>query len=297
MVRAFHRWLIVVGCCVLMARSEPGMPSMDLETYVDAYVMALPGRGSEALQLPSGDEASIFSGAVKRLGEGDVEAARDLVTPLGYAVQVVRDSQDGRTLAVLREVSFEPSVYRGWGLFVVSLEKHSPLTVQVTHPVHDVGTAPLGVEAFRYGKAGLLSVAGTHRYANDDGTSDTAHEESTMLAQVDQALTAPSAIVVQPHGFDSESFPDYGDVVVSDGDAPPALLTMAAADALEREGFDVCLYDGSQCAGLAATSNVQGVHAREVGAAFVHLEVTREIRDDTELSRTVIRSTLDALLR
>ena len=49
------------------------------------------------------------------------------------------------------------------------------LLVEVTHPVHDVNTPQVGVQAFREGRAAALLVAGTHRYANRDGSSDVAH--------------------------------------------------------------------------------------------------------------------------
>ena len=289
--------LVLVGSCFALAGAAPtSPPALDLALYVDTFVHQLPGRGSQALILPSDSEARAFNAVLAGLRDGELTAASRHARPLGYSVHVVRDRQDGRRLAIVAETSFEPATYKGWGLYVVALEDSSRLSVEVTHPVHDVHTPHMGVEAFRLGKGALLAVAGTHRYANEDGSSDTAHVPSTMLARVDQAWTGRDTIVLQPHGFDAANFPDYGDMVVSDGEAPPSSAVVAVREALEMEGFDACLYDGLACAGLAATTNVQGAAARDNGADFVHLEVSRGVRDDPTARSLVIRATVRALL-
>lgn len=291
------KYLTVVPFCLMLGGSASTLPvPIDLEAYVSTFVATLPGRGSESLQLPSDRQASAFTRALDKVRNGDVDGARRLAEPLGYMIRVVTDTGDGRALAVLADQPSD-SRYRGWGLYVVALEVATPLTVEVTHPVHDMLTPQLGVEAFRFGKGRLLAIAGTHRYANDEGTSDTAHEASTMLARVDEVWTGPETVVLQPHGFEAANFPpEYGDVVVSSGVAPPSRVSVAVTLALEEEGFDACLYDGTSCAGLGATTNVQGAVTREVGADFLHLEISRGIRDDDGARRVVMHTAVRALL-
>jgi hypothetical protein len=131
-----------------------------------------------------------------------------------------------------------------------------------------------------------LLVAGAHRYANTDGSSDVAHVDRTMFAEVNRALVRSEHTVLQPHGFDesdresASGDSEYGDVVVSAGTAPPPAAVEAVSAALRGVGFAVCEYDGDRCADLGATENVEGRWCREVGATFVHLELARNVRDD-----------------
>jgi hypothetical protein len=184
---------------------------------------------------------------------------------------------------------------------VIAAGAARPLIVEVSHPVYDINTPQVGIQAFRHGDAAGLLVAGTHRYANDDGSSDVAHDDGTMFAAVNRALVSRRETVLQPHGFsDSGTLTeaddlDDSDVVVSAGTAPPPPAVTAVAAALRRKGFAVCEYDGRQCADLGATRNVEGRWCREVGATFVHLELDRDVRDDRSRRTLAARTVVDAL--
>jgi hypothetical protein len=286
--RAVGSWLallsvmsLVVGC----GEEEP--PTVNLQELVVSFVRTIPGPDSDAMALPTEAQRHRFIDGLRAAEAGDPERAEALVAPLAYGVRTVVDSATHRTLYVFEERREEGGGWHhAWGLYVIPAGPSRPLFVEVTHPVHDVNTPQVGVQAFRQGDAAGLLVAGAHRYANSDGSSDVAHVDRTMFAEVNRALVDSRHTVLQPHGFDeadrerASGDSDYGDVVVSAGTAPPPPAVGAVSTALREVGFAVCEYDGDRCADLGATQNVEGQWCREVGATFVHLELARDVRDD-----------------
>ncbi|MDQ4084569.1 MAG: hypothetical protein M3165_02015, partial [Actinomycetota bacterium] len=109
-----------------------------------------------------------------------------------------------------------------------------------------------------------------------------------------RALVDSHSTVLQFHGFAEDRFDRYGDVVVSDGEAPPSEQSVAVAAALRAAGLRTCLYDGTGCAELAATTNTQGRWARTVNADFLHLEVVRHVRDDRRRRDALAGAVVDA---
>jgi hypothetical protein len=300
--RAVCSWLTLLSVMpFLTACGGAGPAAVDLEDLVVAFVASIPGRGSEAMTLPTAEEARQFVAGVRAARDGDPQRAADLVDPLDYGVRTVVDSITGRRLYLFEERRSDDGWPHGWGLYAIAAGSSRPLIVEVSHPLYDINTAPVGVQAFRRGDAGGLLVAGTHRYANDDGSSDVAHDDRTMFAAVNRALVSRRETVLQPHGFsDSGTGSDAGDlgdsdVVVSAGTAPPPPAVRAVTAALRRKGFAVCEYDGRRCADLGATTNVEGRWCREVGATFVHLELDRDVRDDRSRRTLAARTVVDAL--
>lgn len=279
------------------ARASAGAEAVDLEQLVVTFSHQIPGRGSEGMSLPTPEESQRFIDGLQAARDGDLDEARELMAPLSYEVREVIDSDTTRHLYAFEEQRDRDGDWpHGWGLYVMAFAPARPLMVEVPHPIFDVHTPEVGVEAFRHGNAEMLMVAGTHRYANDDGSSDVAHEDRTMFARVNRALVTSGHTVFQPHGFDSDSSrAASGEAVVSAGVAPPPPVVGTVTSALRGAGFDVCEYDGDECTDLGATQNVEGVRCREVGADFVHLELARDVRDDPERRALAAAVTVDAL--
>ena len=202
----------VLGCVVIASvlplwvgcsSASPGV--IDLEGSVVRFADNIPGRGSEGMGLPTDEQAGRFIDGIRAAQAGRPERAGELVGPMDYRVRTVVDSDTGRTASVFEEQrAADGSWPHGWGMYVVARHPVRRLVVEVPHPVFDIGTAQIGVAAFRKAGAAVLLVPGTHRYANRDGSSDVAHEDRTMFARVNRALVAKGDVVLQPHGFDAD---------------------------------------------------------------------------------------------
>lgn len=273
--------LSLVACTPLLVSSAPEVHRvLDLEKLTLDFVAEIPRKGSEAMTMPSEPEARRFLAGVRAITSGQPALAQRLLRPLSYSLSRFTDSRTGRDSWVLAESRREDGSWpRGWGLYVFAVEAANPFVVEVPHPLYDVNTPQAGVGAFRRGDAQALLVAGTHRYANSDGSSDVAHEAETMFALVHQAIVTERHSVAQFHGFDDLDAEGLGDIVVSAGEPTPDVAIDPVTDALRVAGFDVCQYDGEHCADLGGTQNVQGKWCRMVNARFLHVELSREVRD------------------
>ncbi len=249
-----------------------------------AFVSDIPERGSGAYDPPIAGDLRTFGSAVSLLLAGQVIGAGRLLDPLGYQVERFYDRQSQRRLVVVREVrAADGSWPHGWGLFVFDLQAASEMIVEVPHPLYDVKTPQVGVDLFDAAHAEALLVAGTHRYADADRGSDVAHADGSVFGEVNRRLADDRSVVVQPHGFDESEHAGDGDVVVSGGIAPPPAHVKVVGSGLTQAGFEVCVFGAdAACDDLGGTDNLQGRWVRRVEGLFLHIEISRTIRDDPE---------------
>lgn len=260
-----------------------------LSDHVAEFVTSLPGRGSEAYDVPTTAEASTMASAYKALTRGEISKAASLAKPYRYDVVRFSDTATGRRFNLLQERrSSDGSYAHGWGLYVRSAGSTSALTVEVTHPRYDVHSADVGVAEFLRAAGADLFVAGAHRYANADGSADPAHRADSVFEAVHRSVLATGDRILQPHGFADD--PLFGDLVVSAGVATPTPLIFRVAESLNASAFAVCVYDGDHCTGLGGTTNVQGASTRRAGAHFVHMEMSRSVRDSPEARARVVNA-------
>lgn len=287
----------LVACTPLLVSSAPELPPvLDLQKVTLDFVAEIPRKGSEGMTMPSETDARRFIAGVRAITSGQPVLAQRLLRPLSYSLSRITDSLTGRDSWVLAESRNEDGSWpHGWGLYVFAAEAANPLVIEVPHPLYDVNTPQAGVEAFRRGDAQALLVAGTHRYANSDGSSDVAHQAGTMFALVHQTIVTGRQSVAQFHGFDGSGSEGLGDIVVSAGEPTPDIAVDPVTDSLRVAGFDVCQYDGEHCASLGGTQNVQGEWCRLMKARFLHVELSREVRDDPVLRSLAARTVAEAL--
>jgi len=286
--------LLAIGPQANRSYSAPTVKSAsgDLATYVNSFVAGIPREGSEAYDVPTSSERSTMVAAYDAIEAGDLSRAASLADPLGYDVVQYEDTVSGRTLVILSErQNPDGSWPHAWGMYIFSPRESSDTTVEVTHPVADWNTEDIGVETFRKANAEDLFIAGAHRYANSDGSADVAHADASVFEDVHEAAIESSTKVFQPHGFSQTSHPDCGEVVVSAGKSPPTELAQKVYDDLRSAGFNAILYDGDSCPELGATTNIQGVFARTIGANFLHVESSKPIRDD-DARRSLLSGTI-----
>tara|TARA_R110002050_G_scaffold12401_11_gene40860 strand:- start:66461 stop:69268 length:2808 start_codon:yes stop_codon:yes gene_type:complete len=230
-----------------------------------------------------------------------------------------------RTYYLIREKT--PLVY-GWGLFVSDPDYQRDAIVAVPHPLFDSYTPQEGVNLFQYLGARVLTMAGTHRCANDeeafsDGTtsvcsesktsekfkvSDMAHYDSSAFQIAHEAIKELSTNVyaISVHGHADS---DCEDVFLSNGrsDDPQASL-QTLRDNLIAKGVDAAMTgDGSSCT-LAGTTNVQGRYLNGSNnpaddqpisntGYFFHMEQGQDIRRSFDGHKKVIDAFADLIPR
>ena len=252
----------------------------DLCGLVRGIVDASPGRGEGGYVTPTPGEASGFGALAGAMGGVDLRGARRLAAALGYALVLHDDVVTGQQLLVACEAS-EPR--RGWGAILVDPEGDDVL-VEVAHPGSDLKTPEVGVAVFRETRARALLVAGAHRYAWKDARCDAARAPGTPFDLAHRALL-PARCVIQPHGFHREG-EDYPAIVLSAGAAPPPPALAAVRRGFEEARFEAGLWEGDdRYRSLAATKNRKGVSVRETGGLFIHLEISRKLRENGDERR------------
>ena len=251
-----------------------GAAPVPVADAVEQAVAAGPGRNSVAYRPPDTVRAHELGGALLAVLQGE----DDVPLPDGV---VLREAVDGAGRPVTVVAEDPGRTARGWGVYAARPGAGAPagLVVEVPHPRADRSTEDLGAVVFAAARADALLVAGAHRRAGN-GAADVARDPTSAFSAVDRAVVGPESVVLQLHGFDEATPTGSPDVVLSSGEADPGPVAPRLADALEDAGFEVCLYDGDRCSELAGTRNVQGAHARSVGATFLHLELSRALRQE-----------------
>ena len=290
--------LLSIGACQEEALSAPAVKhdSGDLAERINSFVDSIPKAGSEGYDVPTSSERKTMAAAFNAIEAGKLSRAASLAGPLKYDVVKYEDTSTGRMYVMLTERhNADGSWPHAWGMYVFSPGATSDTTIEVAHPVADWNTEDVGAEVFREADAEDLFVAGAHRDANAGGSADMAHASKSVFQAIHKAAIEPATKVFQPHGFSQADHPDYGEAVVSAGTAPPTQLAQNVHSDLRNAGFDARLYDGVSYSDLGATTNVQGISTRAIGADFVHVETIKPIRDDAT-RRSLFSSTVAGAL-
>ncbi|SDE00270.1 hypothetical protein [Actinokineospora iranica] len=256
-------------------------PGADLHDTVTAYAASLSPDGAYRPPSPA-ERRTLVDGLAALRGASPATAVADLAE-VGFTVTFATDSATGRSYAMAMD---EPGGERAWGLYVVDLDHPVRVLVEVPHPNYDLRTEEVGLALWRAAPGALLAISGTHR-AVGNGAGDVAHRTDSMFhaVAVDQANRGVAQI--QLHGFDDDSLPDT-DVVLSTGTDNPGPTAKAAADRLSDAGLTVCRPWKTACGKLEGTRNKQGILAAEADALFLHVEMSRTVRDSREKRAAVV---------
>jgi hypothetical protein len=100
---------------------------------------------------------------------------------------------------------------------------------------------------------------------------------------------------VQLHGFDDHKLPST-DIVLSSGASLAGDAARRAADRLTTGGFAVCRAWTERCQGLEGTTNAQGELAAAAGTVFLHVEMSRMVRESPARRADVVRALSEAEL-
>ncbi|MFD8753505.1 hypothetical protein ACFV0O_21390 [Kitasatospora sp. NPDC059577] len=264
-------------------RPLPSGPApVDLASRVDDYTADFAADGPYT--APDAAQRRAVADGVLGALDGQSEQAGKALARAGYRLTEFTEAATGRRVAEIADITATAGS-RGWGRVYLDLSARTNWSVQVPHPVSDARTEALGVELFRAAPGGVLVLAGAHRRAGADGSSDVAHRTDTVFAAVVEALTGRGLPGIQVHGFDEGSLPGQ-DAVVSGGAGQAGPAAELTAASLGRSGYAVCRAWREKCGQLGGTTNVEGRFAAGVGVPWLHVELGNGLR--TEPARRAV---------
>jgi hypothetical protein len=282
--------LVIAAAALLFVRlpdSPPNRggaaPMTDPLSTVEDFAAAL--RPDAPYRAPEPDESRALVAAVTRLGRqgGTTSSAAAEPAPPGFRTGTGVDPSTGRKFAIL---SSTPNDERGWGLYIVDLSAPPSISVQVPHPRADLHTESIGVALFRRSPGAVLMVAGTHRRVGH-GAGDVAHRPDSMFHALAEEQSRQGLPQIQLHGFDDTSLPD-ADVIVSSGAGAHGKDHAGIANRLKDAGLRVCAAWRARCGQLEGRRNQQGIAAGGQDTTFVHVEISRNVRDDPDRWRPLV---------
>lgn len=180
-----------------------------------------------------------------------------------------------------------------------------PVFLQAPHGTYDVHTDDIVASAFALSTARVAAFNTSHRYraTADEHPNDALHpaDVTRQPASLFQAITLawaaqdPEVRVLQVHGFAPTTL--QADVVLSSGraDRPPRALQALTATTLGLPPDRVRVF-GHDTDVLGGTRNAAGQHlASTPQVRFLHLELSRPLRDALQASPDAVVQLFDAL--
>lgn len=152
------------------------------------------------------------------------------------------------------------------------------VAIQAPHSFHDLSTGDAALHAFLNHDVRALCINTTHRHHHSDVT----HDPDSFFFQATSAFldTLEGSRIVQLHGFAHEGLSDAGiEIVVSNGTRVPTKSGAAVARSLAH-AFETrhALY-GTDTNEYGATRNPVGHLLRNTPDRFIHIELSRDIRE------------------
>ncbi|WP_432192076.1 hypothetical protein [Streptomyces sp. bgisy027] len=251
---------------------------VDLRDRILTYTAGFGPDGPYPYTPPGDSRREELARGVGHLLDGDAARAERVLTPLGLGVTRLTDTDSGRRYDEIAALRPNGEAAR-WGRLYLTADSDVRWNVQVPHPVSDRDTEELGVRLLEDTPSGSLVVAGAHRRAGRTDAADVAHREDSAFHTIVVELQKRGVPGLQLHGFAESSDRPY-EAVVSGGSAQSTTGEASAlADRLESEGLRVCRGWSARCP-LEGTTNVQGRSAERRHAAFLHVELAPDARDD-----------------
>lgn len=258
-------------------------PATDLGAEVRRFAAGLDD--DAPYRAPEPAERRLLLSALRSLAAGE---SGDGADELGYTVRTGVDRETGRPFGL----AVNPEGERGWGWYLIDLSAPVSLAIEVPHPNSDLHTEEIGLALYRAVPGSVLAVAGTHRRVDHDN-GDVAHHTDSMFHAVAGDFAERGLPQIQLHGFHDDNLPDT-DVVISPGAGDAGDTVRRVADRIADEDVEVCRSWRKDCGRLEGTTNEQGRDAARQGTPFVHVEISRTIRDDRDAWSPLVRAIAEA---
>lgn len=286
------RIILAIILIVIMINPASNLIAQEAVTSLESLVQdrkeSMPGRDSEAYIQPGDDDLQRFENAFEYLKSGDNGSALNEVDRYRYNISILNLEDFSDPLIVLYE---ELPISRGWGTYIYNPGYVHNSAIQVPHPLFDMDTPEMGVKLFKALQSRWLILAGTHRYANEGGEADMAHNEKAVFQTAHKMSQAEW--VPQLHGFNDQNpvYDDYPEIIISNGTTTPHEVQFNLQQSLQDRSFTVGVYNEenqNDLSRLAATQNVQGRYSRNFDDKFIHLEFANPLRTQSDLTDQVV---------
>ena len=257
----------------------------ELTTRIENFTNAMSAR--QPYRPPTDAERSVAARGFADLIRQDRPTNADLAS-LGFTVADFVDPVTHRPYTLIQNA---PGTDRAWGLYLIDRSAPPSLAVEVPHPAFDLHSELFGLDLFRQTPGAVLIMAGAHRRA-DGNRADVAHDPDSMFQVMASNLVGRGLPQVQLHGFDNASAPGY-DIVLSTGATAAGNPALRLGKGLRAVGLATCEAWAQVCAGLEGNTNVQGQLAKTSGTVFLHVEMSRTVRDSS-VFRSIVGKALAA---
>lgn len=278
---------MLVAATIFVVANEPSAPrsnttpTTDLGTEVRQFAAGLDD--DAPYRPPKSSERRRLLSVLRAVESGESGESTRAADELGYTVRTGVDGRTGRRFGLAVNAADK----RAWGWYLVDLSAPVRLVIEVPHPNSDLHTEEIGLALYQAVPGSVLAVAGTHRRVDDDA-GDVAHSTDSMFHAVASDFAERGLPQVQLHGFHDDNLPD-ADVVVSPGAGDAGDAVRRVAERLDDD-FQVCRSWRQDCGRLEGKTNEQGREAARQGTPFVHLEISRSIRDDRDSWSSLVRA-------
>ncbi len=262
----------------------------DIVELISTIREAIPGSGTNAFVIPSNHELLQFQSVINDLKTGNYSAIQEKLTPYNYEFIRFTDTGSNKVFYIIKE---KLPVSKGWGTLISFPNSSDSLSIEAPHPVWDTYSWKLGIKAFTRMNASWFLMAGTHRYANSDSSSDMAHVTQSVFHTAHKTIATP--IAIQIHGFNKNNtiYSEYPDIVISNSTLFPPSSFFNLQSQFESQGFTSGVFSYSTYSSLwrlGATTNTQGQWSNQNGKLFVHVEFEYYIRNSTSNTDKAIQA-------
>ncbi len=210
-----------------------------------------------------------------RLLIGNTAGGAALLGPTGFTVTAAEDPLTGRGYVLALSETTTP---RAWGLCLIDASVPPRLAIAVPHPKSDTRCERQALRLWRAVPGSILMLSAVHR-----AVADAAQDTASVLHHLWTDVLGPWGVPqLQIHGFADATAVEQ--VAVSTGAGPVNPVAERIADAIEGTGLRTSRsWDGTADVDLRATTNRQGIAARDNGWTWAHLEHSHQVRYATAL--------------
>jgi hypothetical protein len=246
----------------------------------------MPGMNSEKFVIPNAEQMNTFKQVFSSLNNLTFLSIQSVLSQYGYTFYIYYNLPSGDTLYILKE---DYPIQRGWGTFILNSKAVAHVAVECPHPLWDTNVEIVGIKVFIQAKARWYLLAGTHRYANSDNSSDPAHVTQCIFHEAHMTFAPDTAL--QIHGFDKSSYVNYPDVVISNGTLYPPASLYKIRDSYVAKAFTAGVFSMSTYGDLyqlGATTNTQGQWSNNNNKLFIHIEHDYPLRtNETKMNKVI----------